>query len=201
MSNKKMDEYINKLYVPTDGSFDLETVDAGNTLAHDYLWRIHKEIPPKGMIHVFNRSHYEDVLVARVHKLAPKNVIEKRYDQINSFEKYLTENGITIIKFFLHISKDEQKRRFQSRLDRLKKHWKFSKADLTERALWDEYMEAFNIVLKRCSTKYAPWYVIPANFKWARDVFIADIVLKTLKRLNLKYPEAEKGLENIVIPD
>ncbi len=170
-------------------------------LAHDYLWRIHNKIPPKGMIHVFNRSHYEDVLVVRVHKLVPNDVVEKRYDQINAFEKYLTENGITIIKFFLHISKDEQKRRFQSRLDRPEKHWKFNKDDLKERAQWDNYMKAFNIALNRCNTAYAPWCVIPANYKWARDVFIADIVLKTLKKLNLKYPAAEDGLNNIVIPD
>lgn len=170
-------------------------------LAHDYLWRIHNEIPPKGMIHVFNRSHYEDVLVVRVHQLAPKDAIEKRYDQINAFEKYLTENGVTILKFFLHISKDEQKRRFQSRLDRLEKHWKFNKDDLKERALWDNYMKVFNIALNRCSTKYAPWYIIPANHKWARDVFVAEIVHNSLKQLNLKYPEVEEGLNNIVIPD
>lgn len=276
MSNNKMDAYIKKLYVHTDGSFDLKNIDANNTfhldekkqakktlkqlqnelkelqnilyaqakhavlivlqaidtggkdstirhvfgplnpqgvrvisfkvptsveLAHDYLWRIHKEIPPKGMIHVFNRSHYEDVLVVRVHQLAPKNVIEKRYDQINAFEKYLTENGVKIIKFFLHISKDEQKRRFQSRLDRPEKHWKFNQDDLKERAQWDNYMRVFNIALNRCSTKYAPWYVIPANYKWARDVFVADIILKTLKKLNLKYPATEEGLNNIIIPD
>lgn len=170
-------------------------------LAHDYLWRIHKGIPPKGMIHVFNRSHYEDVLIVRVHQLVAKDEIERRYEQINNFEKHLSENGITIIKIFLHISRDEQKRRFQSRLDRSEKHWKFNKNDLKERARWDDYMQAFNIALNRCSTRHAPWYVIPANHKWSRDVFIGAILLKTLEGLNLQYPEAEKGLDTIVIPD
>jgi polyphosphate kinase 2 (PPK2 family) len=153
------------------------------------------------MIRIFNRSHYEDVLVVRVHELAPFPVIEQRYDQINAFERHLAENGTTILKFMLYISKTEQKDRLQRRLDRPDKHWKFDAGDLKERDRWDDYMEAFEIALSRCSTPHAPWYVIPANRKWSRDVMIADIVLKTLKQLDLSYPPAPSGLESITIPD
>lgn len=169
--------------------------------SYDYLWRIHQEVPPKGFIHIFNRSQYEDVLIVRVKGLAPLEQIEKRYDQINNFERYLTENGVTILKFFIYISKDEQKRRLQERLVRPDKHWKFSKDDIKERALWDDYTKAFNLALNRCNTEYAPWYCIPANRKWARDVFIGSIVLYIMKEMDLQFPESEEGLDEIVIPD
>jgi PPK2 family polyphosphate:nucleotide phosphotransferase len=168
-------------------------------LAHDFLWRIHLEAPRKGMIRVFNRSHYEDVLVARVHKLADKQEIERRYEQINAFEKHLAENGVTILKFYLHISKDEQKQRLQDRLDRPDKHWKFSSGDLAERELWDKYMTAYEKALTQCSTPWAPWYVIPANRKWCRDYAVGHILLDTLEDMDLQYPEPEAGLDKIVI--
>jgi PPK2 family polyphosphate:nucleotide phosphotransferase len=168
-------------------------------LAHDFLWRVHREVPRKGMIGIFNRSHYEDVLVVRVHGLVPPGQIRKRYGQINAFEKHLTENGVTLLKFCLHISKEEQKERLQSRLDRPDKHWKFNTGDLAERKLWGKYMRAYETALTRCSTPHAPWYVVPANRKWYRDVVIGRIVLRTLEGLDLQYPEAEPGLDKVVI--
>ena len=176
-------------------------VPSSKERSYDYLWRIHQQVPPKGFIHIFNRSHYEDVLIVRVKGLAPLEQIEQRYDQINAFESYLKDNGVTILKFFLCISKAEQKRRLQDRLDRPDKHWKFSKDDLKERELWDNYMRAFDLVLNRCSTDYAPWYCIPANRKWVRDVLIGSIVLHTMEEMGLYFPEAEEGLDEIVIPD
>lgn len=170
-------------------------------LNHDFLWRIHNKVPAKGMIGIFNRSHYEDVLIARVHDLAPKKVIKERYKQINNFEKYLSANGVTILKFCLHISKDEQKERLQSRLDRPDKHWKFSSADLAERKLWNDYQDAFGKAISACSTDWAPWYVIPSNRKWYRNYVIANIVLSTLEEMKLQYPAPEKGLDSIVIDD
>ena len=170
-------------------------------LARDYLWRIHQETPRKGMIRIFNRSHYEDVLVVRVHGWVDKSEIERRYQQINAFEKHLSENGVTILKFYLHISKDEQKERLQDRLDRPDKHWKFSSGDLAERELWDKYMSAYGKALSQCSTPWAPWYVIPANRKWYRDYAVGRILLHTLEDLDLHYPEAEEGLDRIVIGD
>lgn len=168
-------------------------------LAHDYLWRAHAAMPRRGEIGVFNRSHYEDVLVVRVHQLAPKEVWEKRYDHINAFEKMLTDEGTTIVKFFLHISKDEQKKRLQARLDDPDKHWKFNPNDLKERTLWDEYQHAYEDILNRTSTDYAPWYVIPADRKWYRNLMVARIVHATLKDMNPKYPETKVDFSNIVI--
>lgn len=168
-------------------------------LAHDYLWRIQRAMPPRGQIGVFNRSQYEDVLVVRVHNLVPKEVWEKRYDQINAFEKMLTEEGTTIVKFFLHISKDEQKQRLQERIDDPDKHWKFNPNDLKERALWDEYQKAYQDVLSKTSTDYAPWYVIPANRKWYRNLVVARIVQDTLQTLNPQYPETNVDFTNVVI--
>ncbi|MGI9487231.1 MAG: polyphosphate kinase 2 family protein [Geminicoccaceae bacterium] len=168
-------------------------------LAHDYLWRIHQAVPAKGMIGVFNRSHYEDVLIVRVHGLAPKEAIEKRYDQINDFERHLNENGVTILKFFLHISKDEQKERLQARLDDPSKHWKFNPGDLEEREHWDDYQDAFEIALNRCSTRHAPWFVIPADRKWYRNAVIARIIRHTLEELDPHYPEAEYDTEGVII--
>lgn len=160
-------------------------------LAHDYLWRVHAAVPRRGHIGVFNRSHYEDVLVGRVRKLAPPEAIAQRYDQINAFEKHLTENGTTILKFMLHISKDEQRERLQARLDEPAKHWKFNPGDLEDRKLWDEYQRAYEIVLDRCSTAYAPWRVVPADKKWRRNAIIAQVVHETLDRMNPQYPAAD----------
>lgn len=170
-------------------------------LEHDFLWRIHSKVPQKGMIGIFNRSHYEDVLIARVHNLAPRKVIEGRYEQINAFEKHLSDNGVTILKFCLHISKKEQKERLQSRLDRPDKNWKFSSGDLAERKLWNEYQRAYGKAVAQCSTEWAPWYVIPADRKWYRNYVIGEIVLKTLKKMKFKFPPPEPGLDKIVIED
>ena len=168
-------------------------------LSHDYLWRVHQAVPPKGMIGIFNRSHYEDVLIVRVRELAPKHVVEQRYDQINAFERHLADNGVTILKFYLHISKEEQKERLQARLDDPTKHWKFNPDDLKERELWDDYRDAYEIALSRCSTPAAPWFVIPADRKWYRNAVIARIIRCTLEDMDLRYPEPTPGLDKIVI--
>ncbi len=157
-------------------------------LAHDYLWRVHNAVPAKGYLGVFNRSHYEDVLVTKVKGLVAPDVIEERYDQINAFEKYLVENGTTILKFMLHISKDEQRERLQERLDKPEHNWKFNPSDLDDRMLWEHYMDAYEIALERCSTEHAPWHIIPANKKWRRNVLIAAIVRGTLEEMNPVYP-------------
>jgi PPK2 family polyphosphate:nucleotide phosphotransferase len=168
-------------------------------LAQDYLWRVHQAVPPRGMIGLFNRSHYEDVLVVRVHALAPLEKIEQRYGQINAFEKHLSENGVTILKFFLHISKDEQKERMQDRINDPTKRWKFNPADLNERKLWKQYMSAYELALTRCSTPWAPWYVIPADHNWYRNALVARIVRTSLEELKPKYPPAPKGIEKLVV--
>jgi PPK2 family polyphosphate:nucleotide phosphotransferase len=170
-----------------------------NELAHDYLWRVHRRAPAKGEITIFNRSHYEDVLVVRVKKLAPKSVWARRYRQINEFEKMLVDEGTTILKFYLHISKDEQKQRLQDRLDKADKHWKFNAADLKERARWNDYQKAYESVLSKTSTKSAPWYVIPANRKWYRNLVISRILVDTLEGLDMRYPAPEEGLDELVI--
>jgi PPK2 family polyphosphate:nucleotide phosphotransferase len=177
-------------------SFKAPTV---NELAYDYLWRVHGHVPAKGEITIFNRSHYEDVLVVRVKKLAPPSVWRRRYEQINDFERMLTEEGATILKFYLHISKDEQKKRLQERLAKREKHWKFSTADLKERARWGDYAKAYESVLSKTSTKYAPWYVIPANRKWYRNLVISRILVDTLEGLDMRYPAPEKGLDKVVV--
>ncbi len=168
-------------------------------LDHDYLWRIHKMTPAKGEMTVFNRSHYEDVLVVRVHNIIPPEVIEKRYEQINSFEHFLTENGTTILKFYLHIDKDEQKERLQARLEDPTKHWKFRLADLEERKLWPDYMQAFEDVLSRTSTTHAPWVIVPANRKWYRDLVISSILVKTLEDLKMKIPASGENLTGVIV--
>ena len=168
-------------------------------LAHDYLWRIHQAVPAKGMIGVFNRSHYEDVLIVRVHGLAALEKVEQRYDQINDFERHLAENDVTILKFFLHISREEQKERLQARLDDPSKHWKFNPGDLKERARWDEYEEAFEHALSRCSTKHAPWFIIPADRKWYRNAVIARIIRRTLEDMDPQYPKDSYDSDSIVI--
>ena len=177
-------------------AFKVPTTD---DLAHDYLWRVHRHVPRKGEIGIFNRSHYEDVLVVRVHGLVPRRVWSKRYDQINEFERMLTENGTTIVKFFLSIDRDEQRERFQARYDDPTKRWKFSMGDLEERRLWDDYQAAFEEALTRTSTAWAPWYVIPANRKWFRDLAVASILADTIASLRPAYPEPEDLPANLVI--
>ncbi len=167
--------------------------------AHDFLWRIHKEVPKKGMIGIFNRSHYEEVLVVKVHDWIDDDECEKRYKQIKYFEKLLAENGATIVKFFLYISKDEQKKRFQERLDVKEKNWKFSKKDVEERKYYDKYIKQYENVLENTGTDYAPWYIIPANKNTFRNYMISTIVLDTLENMNPKYPAPEEGLENFII--
>ncbi len=168
-------------------------------LDHDYLWRVHKEVPAKGELVIFNRSQYEEVLIVRVHKLVSAEVWEKRFDQINAFEQMLAENGTTILKFYLHIDKDEQKQRLQARLDDPNKHWKFRRGDLVERKLWPEYMQAYEDVLNKTSTPAAPWFIVPANHKWYRDLVISSILIEALEGLNMKFPEPEENLDGIVI--
>ena len=168
-------------------------------LSHDYLWRIHKQTPGKGEIVIFNRSHYEDVLVVRVHELVGKEVWSQRYDQINQFERLLAEEGTTILKFFLHISPAEQKKRLQDRLEDPNKQWKFNVGDLNERKLWSEYMGAYEDVLQKTSTDWAPWYLIPADHKWYRDLVIGTILVDKLKNLNMRYPQPAEDLSKMVI--
>lgn len=168
-------------------------------LDHDFLRRIHQAAPAKGMIGIWNRSHYEDVLVVRVHKLVPKKIWKARYDQINQFEKILTQNGTTIVKFMLHISKEEQKERLQARLDRPDKWWKFNPGDLKERARWSDYQKAYEDAVNKCSTKWAPWHVVPANHKWARNLAVAEIVLCTLKEMDPRYPKVAFDPKSIEI--
>jgi PPK2 family polyphosphate:nucleotide phosphotransferase len=160
-------------------------------LAHDFLWRIHVAAPKKGMIGVFNRSQYEDVLVVKVRGLAPADVVEARYEQINAFERHLSDNGVTILKFMLHISKDEQRERLQARLDDPEKNWKFNPDDLSDRELWDDYQKAYEIALDRCSTEHAPWRIVPSDRKWQRNAIIAAVVRKTLEDMNPKYPKPD----------
>ena len=164
-------------------------------LAHDYLWRVHQAVPPKGGIGVFNRSHYEDVLAVRVHQLVPESVWRPRFEQINQFERILSESGVTILKFFLHVSREEQRRRLLARLEDPTKFWKFSPDDIRERELWDAYTEAYEEALARTSVPTAPWYLVPADKKWLRDLLVAQVVAETLERLDPKYPGPPPGLE------
>jgi len=157
-------------------------------LAHDFLWRISQATPRKGYVSVFNRSHYEDVLVARVHNLVPKKVWSKRYDQINAFEKHLADNGTEILKFYLHIDKDEQLARFRQRLADPKRQWKISESDFTERQHWNKYEKAYEEAVNKCSTDYAPWYVIPSNHKWFRNLAVSQIIVESLASLDMKLP-------------
>ena len=168
---------------------------------HDFLWRYHKSAPAVGRIGIFNRSHYEDVLIVRVKGLVPEEVWRPRYEIINNFERGLALNGITVLKFFLHISKDEQKRRLQRRLDNPDKRWKFDSSDIKERMFWDDYQRAYEDVISRCSTGWAPWYVIPANKKWYRNLVVARTIADTLEAMDPHFPPAETGLENVTIPD
>ena len=170
-------------------------------LAHDFLWRVHQQVPPKGYIGIFNRSHYEDVLIVRVNDLVPKSVWQARYDHINNFEKLIADSGVTILKFYLHISKDEQKERFQARLDTPEKRWKFSTGDLPVREKWDEYQRAYEDALTYCNTEYAPWHIVPANRKWYRNYVITKAIVEAMEAMPLEYPQEEADLDTIVIPD
>ncbi len=170
-------------------------------LAHDFLWRVHQQVPADGEVVIFNRSHYEDIIAVRVRDIYPESVWSKRYDHIMNFEKMLTDEGTTIVKFFLHISKDEQKERLQSRLDEPDKNWKFNPGDLEDRALWDKFMSAYGDVLGKTSTENAPWYVIPADRKWYRNLVVAQIVIETMKGLGMKYPEVDFDPAAITIED
>ncbi len=174
-------------------------VPSKEDLDHDFLWRIHKVVPGKGMIGVFNRSHYEDVLVVRVHNIVPEVVWRPRYEQINQFEKFLTDTGTTILKFYLHISADEQKKRFQARLDEPSKHWKFAVEDIEKRKFWHDYMAAYEEMLARCTTPWAPWRVIPADQKWYRDLAITRDIVTTLNQINPQYPSPADDLSQVVI--
>lgn len=167
--------------------------------SHDYLWRIHRACPARGMIGIFNRSHYESVLIERVKDLAPEKVWSKRYDSINNFERMLHDEGTLILKFFLHISKDEQKRRLEARLSDPEKNWKFSVNDVHERQYWDEYQSAFEDLIGKCSTKYAPWVIVPADKKWFRNWVLSDIIVRTLEEQDMHYPKAAPGIENTKI--
>ncbi len=168
-------------------------------LAHDFLWRVGRAVPRKGSIGIFNRSHYEDVLVVRVHNLVPESQWKRRYRRINQFEKLLTDGGTAIVKIFLHISKDEQRRRLQARLDDPTKRWKFSRADLKERSYWDDYQRAYEAALTRCNTEHAPWCVVPADRKWYRNLIVSRILRKTLEKMSPQFPPEEKGLDGLAI--
>lgn len=168
-------------------------------LEHDYLWRVHARTPRRGEIMVFNRSHYEDVLVVRVHDLVTPAVWKRRYEHINEFERMLADEGTTIIKFFLHISKDRQRRRLQARLDDPDKNWKFEHGDIAERRRWDDYVKAYEGVLSRTSTDHAPWYVVPSDRKWYRNLLVSTIINERLEALDMAYPDPAPGLADIEI--
>lgn len=172
-------------------------VPAGEEKQHDYLWRVHNAVPKFGEIGIFNRSHYEDVLVVRVHNLVPAQVWKKRYDQINNFEQMLHENGVHIVKFFLYIDRDEQKRRFEARIEDSAKNWKFSPGDIEERKFWNDYTKAFEEAMEKCSKPWAPWYVIPANKKWFRNLAVSEVLVRTLEGMDLKYPKPAEGLDKL----
>jgi len=168
-------------------------------LDHDYLWRVHRHTPGRGELTIFNRSHYEDVLITRVHGLIDRDTCVRRYAHINEFERMLTEEGTTILKFFLHIDRDEQKQRLQERLEIPRKRWKFRRADVDERKLWDAYMSAYEDAIAATSTDWAPWHIVPANHNWYRDVVVVRIIVEALEALDMRYPEPEEGWESATI--
>ncbi len=176
-------------------------VPSADELSRDFLWRAHRAVPSKGKIGIFNRSHYEDVLVVRVHNLVPEGVWSQHYQQINNFEKMLVESGTIVLKFFLHISKDEQKARLESRISDPTKHWKIEESDVRERAYWDDYMQAYEVMLQKCSTDWAPWHVIPANKKWYRNLVITECIVETLRKLDMRYPEPSVDITKFTIGD
>ena len=169
-------------------------------LAHDFLWRIHQNTPRRGHIGVFNRSHYEDVLIVSVKNLAPKEIVKKRYDHINNFEALLHDEGTRVVKFFLHISRDYQKEQLQERLDIPEKNWKFSSQDIPERLRWDDYQKAFERAFEKCTTPEAPWYIVPAERKWFRNLLVAQVLVETLESMDLQYPPVDFDPREIKIP-
>ncbi len=175
-------------------SFGVPTAEEA---AHDFLWRYHRHAPERGKFMIFNRSYYESVLVERVKNLVPKETWKARYDQINRFERFLSDEGTVVMKFFLHISKDEQRQRLQERIDNPNKRWKFRAGDLDERKAWDGYQEAFEDMVAKCNTEHAPWHVVPANHKWRRDVLVARALIERLEGLKLRYPQPEAGIERM----
>lgn len=172
-------------------------VPSAEERAHDFLWRVHKAAPKNGEVVIFNRSHYEDVLIARVHDLVPKTVWSKRYEYINDFEKLLAAHNTRIVKLYLHISKEEQLDRFEDRLEEPDKHWKISDSDYSERQHWNDYQKAFEDALSKCSTKHAPWYIIPANHKWFRNLAVSEILVETMKAMKPQIPDPSVDIEAI----
>ena len=172
-------------------------VPTAEEAAHDFLWRIHQAAPRRGHVTIFNRSHYEDVLVSRVHEFVPKKIWSKRYDLINDFERNLVDNGTHVLKFYLHISQDEQLLRFKQRIDDPARHWKISESDYKEREYWDDYIKAFEDILSKCSTAHAPWFVIPANHKWFRNLAVSQIVVETLESLKMEFPKPTVDINEI----
>jgi PPK2 family polyphosphate:nucleotide phosphotransferase len=172
---------------------------AGAELAHDYLWRVHQVCPGKGEIAIFNRSHYEDVAAVRVRRLAEKHVWERRYEHIRGFERMLTDEGTTVVKVFLHVSKEEQRKRLEERIENPEKRWKFRAGDLEDRRLWDDFQSAYEDALRETSTDWAPWYIVPADHNWSRNLCVAEILVDVLERLDPKLPEPEPGIENVTI--
>ncbi len=170
-------------------------------LDHDFLWRVHRQAPGRGELVIFNRSHYEDVLIVRVHDLVPKSVWSERFDHINAFERMLADEGTTILKFYLHIDPVEQRKRLQERLDKPEKTWKFNPGDLGERMRWSEYARAYEDILSRTSTKWAPWYVVPANRKWYRNLVVASVMIEALERLDMRVPKPDFSPNEIRIED
>ncbi len=168
-------------------------------LAHDFLWRIHKAVPRRGQVGIFNRSHYEDVLIVRVHKLVPDHQWRSRYDRINEFERLLVDSGVTIVKCYLHISREEQRERLQARLDDPTKLWKFRREDIAERKLWDDYQRAYDDALTKCNTEYAPWHIVPSDRKWLRNLLISQIVREKLEEMNPQFPEPEESLAGLKV--
>jgi PPK2 family polyphosphate:nucleotide phosphotransferase len=166
-------------------------------LHHDFLWRVHHVVPPRGDIAIFNRSHYEDVLIARVRKLVPKDVWSRRYDHINRFEQLLTDSGVVIVKLFLHISREEQRQRFEERLNDPTKQWKLSPSDFEDRKYWDDYTSAYEEALSRCSTREAPWFIVPANKKWLRNAAVSQILVETLEALDMRFPKPSFDLSRV----
>jgi PPK2 family polyphosphate:nucleotide phosphotransferase len=167
-------------------------VPTAEELSHDFLWRVHREVPPRGWVGVFNRSHYEDVLAARVLNLVPSTVWRGRYDHINHFERLLSDSGVTILKFFLHISKHEQKERLERRIKDPQRNWKFDPADWQNRKLWKKYMTAYEDAISRCSTPWAPWHIVPANHKWYRNLIISELILQSMEEMKLRYPRRQR---------
>jgi PPK2 family polyphosphate:nucleotide phosphotransferase len=176
-------------------------VPSEEELAHDFLWRVHKATPRKGMIAIFNRSHYEDVLVVRVKKIVPKDVWKDRYDQINAFEELLAANGTRIVKIFLHITPDEQAERLRARQDTPEKQWKFSPGDLEDRKLWHDYQEAYEDALRHCNTDHGPWYVVPANHKWYRNLAVSELLIEVMESMDLSFPEPVDDVTKYEIPE